>query len=236
MPDHDLPDGSYSTFNPDNLTRVPDGYPILYHVAPRARAAEILAAGLQAGTASYDFAAMAARPGCVYFAKLDLWTDGWLHEMTGRTAAGPDGPGDDLVLALDLTTIDPRRVLPDEDSFLDPRELTRFNLPEWDDANPATFGQWADEVRLGSQPGITERALSERGALAIRGSLPASALSVHVLELYRTRKLGDLTSWTSAEGLQDDLHTCDLNSAWLWDAPEGTSPGARPDNWVPTWG
>ena len=194
-----LPEGSYSSLRAGDLAALP-GYPTVFHVAPRSRVADIWAHGLRPGNLTRDADRMNPRPDCVYFGSVDLLHEGWLHEWTGLRDADGDTPGTDLILAVDVSAIDPRRVLPDEDAF----HLVGghgFTGPLWSQDSEVSQGQWADDVRLGEEPGVSAAAILSRQTLAVRGALPREVLSVHAMRGYRSVRLGPLSGWASAEDL-----------------------------------
>lgn len=197
MPTTELPDGSYSALNSGDLDTLP-GYPVVLHAAPLSALEQILTQGLQPGRPSAHRGLMAPRPGCVYFASPAMTGHGWLEEWAGI-------PSDEhaLTLGVDLTTIDVRRILPDEDSFFFGPTPDTDDWPEWDDTQHVPLGHWAEDLRLGAQPGVTAAAVLSRNTLAIRGPIPADLLTVHDPTTYQA--LGSLTSWASPTALREAL-------------------------------
>jgi hypothetical protein len=152
--------------------------PYAYHLLRRAHLAQVLKEGLipwdERETAKHNQQdEMAPRPGHVYVGLDAFDLENWGAEMLATD--------DELAMvAVDLRELDIRRIVADEDIFAVLGDDTRpWGLPacEFGAAEKyASSGEWAEAVRLGGQPGITESSAQQTGRLAIRGRIEASLL------------------------------------------------------------
>lgn len=155
--------------------------PWMFHATHPGRVSDIMRNGLVpqdhgAGIASDS---IPARTDAVYLGERS--TIGWLREWTYG-----DSPDSQILIAVDMRRIQAARVVPDEDTLnpdmgadLSPAE---FGLPDFDPARWESPGRWAQDVRMGAQPGIVEASWDQRNTIAVLGAIPPDALIVNVTE------------------------------------------------------
>jgi hypothetical protein len=181
-----LPDGSYGALDGQGLADwieahrahcsqgLKDGRHWVKPV-PFQMLARVMRHGLRADGEAIKSGRLARRPDCVYLhwpdssAAMEEWEWGAHHHY--------------VRVAVPVTAVDPRRLLPDEDAFnreqFDPPivDPTDFGVPHcgrrWSSA-----GAWADAVGLGSQPGTVEASLEWTGRVAVRGVIAPTDLRV----------------------------------------------------------
>ena len=119
------------------------------------------------------------RPGHVYLATLDV-----LADLRGSDLAWwlP------RTIAVNLLALDPAHLNPDEDAFINAlSDSTSPSAKSLEIDNPdiaalharhyRSYGEWAEDFRLGSCPEHTHLSLERNGTIAYRGVIHPSALS-----------------------------------------------------------
>jgi hypothetical protein len=151
--------------------RITEHGPYAYHILRRSLLTTVLAEGLipwdmRQGRRHNQLEEMAPRPGHVYIGLDGLALEEWGAEMLQTTE-------ELAVVAIDLRQLDIRRIVADEDIFA----VLGEDTSSWGIAacefgkgkRYATSGEWAEAVRLGAQPNITEASAERTSRLAIRG-------------------------------------------------------------------
>lgn len=163
----------------DGAAKLAYRHPWLYHVVHRADEGTretVASDGLAPGPSRHRWHPLfTPRPGHVYLATMgyissapwNLWRQG------------------DEMYAVDTSLLVPDRVNPDEDNFSTHMAgaCDRFNLPRpagmelWKMFRSVvpSYGDWADQVDLGSDPAHIAHSL-RHGSLAYRGVIPPTAL------------------------------------------------------------
>lgn len=171
----ELADGAAT---PEWWNRYTTEHPRLIHVTSPDAAAQVWADGIRPGVGDPRAGAdLPSRRGAVYLAD-----DRWAANGAANLAefVGMDGQ-EYAVVEVDTSALDRARVVPDEDSLMFGEvDAADYGIepPSEDD-----LGEWADRVRLGSQPGITEASIDDRGTLAHLGPIPPEAITaIHVYD------------------------------------------------------